>query len=67
MGETIDQVVDRLRKLAVEMVRAHRLSDAAAILSGVGAVEMMSLFAGEPPVEAQNGAGQHRAPEFEQH
>jgi len=67
MGETIDQVIERLRKLAVEMVRNHRLSDAAAILAGVGAVEMMDLFAEPKPVDAANGAGQHRAPEFDQH
>ena len=72
MGETIDQVVERLRKLAVELVRTHRLSDAAAVLAGVGAVELMDMFAApEPakPVEPNggpNGGGQHRAPEFDQ-
>ena len=72
MGETIESVIERLRKLAVEMVRTHRLSDAAAVLAGVGAVEMLGLF-GEPgssepkPAESMNGGGAHRAPEFESH
>jgi hypothetical protein len=71
MGETIDDVVERLRKLAVEMVRTRRLSDAAAVLSGVGALEMMDAFAGgNPPARSHTAepvaTGQHRAPDFDQ-
>jgi hypothetical protein len=71
MGETIDDVVERLRKLAVEMVRTRRLSDAAAVLSGIGALEMMDVFAGgNPPAQNSNpqpaATGQHRAPDFDQ-
>jgi hypothetical protein len=44
MGETIDDVAGRLRGLAVELVRSGRTSDAAAVLAGIGAVEMLSMF-----------------------
>jgi hypothetical protein len=69
MGETIDDVVERLRKLAVEMVRGRRLSDATAVLAGIGAIEMMDVFAGgTPPAQnaEQASSGQHRAPNFDQ-
>ena len=54
MGETVDQVTGSLRGLAVELVRGGRTSEAAAVLAGIGAVEMLSMFA-EAAKPAQNG------------
>jgi len=44
MGDTIDTVSGRLRKLAVDLVRNSKPEDAAAVLVGIGAVEMLSQF-----------------------
>jgi hypothetical protein len=56
MGETIDDVAGRLRGLAVELVRSGRTSDAAAVLAGIGAVEMLSMFsdASKPAAQSEN-------------
>ena len=45
MAETVDQVTGSLRTLAVELVRNGRTSEAAAVLAGIGAVEMLGMFA----------------------
>jgi hypothetical protein len=63
MGETVDQVTGSLRNLAVELVRGGRTSDAAAVLAGIGAVEMLGMFA-ESSKPAQNG---HQAQPEQQH
>jgi hypothetical protein len=47
MGDTVEDIAGRLRKLAVELVRSNKAADAAAVLVGIGAVEMLSMFAGE--------------------
>jgi hypothetical protein len=47
MGDTIDDVSGRLRKLAVDLVRSSKPEDAAAVLVGIGAVEMLSQFGDE--------------------
>jgi hypothetical protein len=44
MGDTVDDVAGRLRKIAVELVRSGRAADAAAVLTSIGAVEMLSMF-----------------------
>lgn len=49
MGDTVGDVSARLRALAVELVRAGKAADAAAVLSGIGAVEMLSMFAEDQP------------------
>ncbi|HEX4018752.1 MAG TPA: hypothetical protein VHX15_18595 [Frankiaceae bacterium] len=54
MGETVEQVTGSLRGLAVELVRGGRTSEAAAVLAGIGAVEMLSMFA-EAAKPIQNG------------
>jgi hypothetical protein len=58
MGETVDQVVGSLRGLAVELVRGGRTSEAAAVLAGIGAVEMLGMFS-EAAKPAQNGQQPH--------
>jgi hypothetical protein len=63
MGETVDQVTGSLRSLAVELVRSGRTSEAAAVLAGIGAVEMLSMFS-EAAKPAQNG---HQAQSEHQH
>jgi hypothetical protein len=40
----IEQIVRRLRQFATELVRAGRPSDAAAVLAGIGALEILELF-----------------------
>lgn len=47
MGDTVENVSGRLRRLAVDLVRDSKHEDAAAVLVGIGAVEMLSLFGGE--------------------
>jgi hypothetical protein len=65
MGETIDDVAGRLRGLAVELVRSGRTSDAAAVLAGIGAVEMLSMFSdaskpsGEPAQQHETHQENH--------
>jgi hypothetical protein len=54
MAETVDQVTGNLRSLAVELVRGGRTSEAAAVLAGIGAVEMLGMFA-EAGKSSQNG------------
>lgn len=44
-ADTVADVSARLRALAVELVRAGNASDASAVLSAVGAIEMLSVFA----------------------
>lgn len=46
----IAQIVNRLRQFATELVRAGRASDAAAVLAGIGALEILELFStsGQP-------------------
>ncbi len=63
MGETVDQVTGNLRSLAVELVRSGRTSEAAAVLAGIGAVEMLSMFS-ESAKPNQNG---HQAQPEHQH
>jgi hypothetical protein len=48
MGDTVEDVSGRLRKLAVDLVRDSKPEDAAAVLVGIGAVEMLSEFGDEP-------------------
>lgn len=62
MGETVDDVAGRLRGLAIELVRSGRTSDAAAVLAGIGAVEMLSMFAdsSKPSENGQNGQHQEQ-------
>jgi hypothetical protein len=52
----IEQIVSRLRQFASELVRGGRASDAAAVLAGIGALEILELFSttGQPqqPVAA---------------
>jgi hypothetical protein len=58
MGDTVEDVSGRLRKLAVELVRAGKAADAAAVLAGIGAVDMLSMFAeNQAPAEPANGSG----------
>ena len=45
MGDTIETVSSRLRLLAVDLVRTSKPEDAAAVLVGIGAIEMLSMFA----------------------
>ncbi len=45
MGDTVEDVAGRLRKIAVELVRTGKAADAAAVLAAIGAVEMLSMFA----------------------
>ncbi len=47
MGDTVEEVSGRLRKIAVELVRTGKAADAAAVLAGIGAVEMLSMFGAE--------------------
>ena len=63
MGETVEQVTGSLRSLAVELVRSGRTSEAAAVLAGIGAVEMLSMFS-EAAKPAQNG---HQPQQEHQH
>jgi hypothetical protein len=49
----IEQIVRRLRQFATELVRAGRPSDAAAVLAGIGALEILELFSQRAD---QNGA-----------
>jgi hypothetical protein len=44
MGDTIENVAGRLRNIAVELVRSGKAADAAAVLTSIGAVEMLSMF-----------------------
>ncbi len=55
MADTVADVSARLRALAVELVRAGKAPDAAAVLSGIGAVEMLSMFVEEKPDAATSG------------
>jgi hypothetical protein len=56
----IDQIVNRLRQFATELVRGGRASDAAAVLAGIGALEILELFStsGQPqkPLEAASSS-----------
>lgn len=63
MGDTIEQVIRQLRALAVELVRNGRASEAAAVLAGIGAVELLSTFA-EGSQSTGNGQQQ---PEHQEH
>ncbi len=63
MAETVDQVTGSLRNLAVELVRGGRTSEAAAVLAGIGAVEMLSMFS-EAAKPTQNG---HQPAQEHQH
>jgi hypothetical protein len=67
MGETIDDVAGRLRGLAIELVRSGRTSDAAAVLAGIGAVEMLSMFsdASKPSVESSTPSENHNEHQHE--
>jgi hypothetical protein len=56
MGDTVEDVAGRLRKLAVELVRAGKAADAAAVLAGIGAVDMLSMFAEDSAPAAHAGA-----------
>ena len=47
MGDTVEDVAGLLRKLAVALIRTGRAADAAAVMVGIGAVEMLSMFAEE--------------------
>ena len=53
MADTVADVSGRLRALAVELVPAGKAPDAAAVLFGIGAVEMLSMFAEEGPMPPQ--------------
>jgi hypothetical protein len=59
----IEQIVRRLRQFASELVRSGRASDAAAVLAGIGALEILELFStsGQPaqPVHAAVNGEQH--------
>ncbi len=44
MGDTVEDVSGRLRRLAVDLVRNSKPEDAAAVLVGIGAVELLSQF-----------------------
>ena len=46
MGDNAWDVAGQLRKLAVELVRENKTADAMAVLASIGAVEMLSSFAG---------------------
>jgi hypothetical protein len=63
MGDTVEDVASRLRKLAVELVRAGKAADAAAVLAGIGAVDMLSMFA-ESPATAESAAGAPSSPGY---
>jgi hypothetical protein len=58
----IEQIVRRLRQFASELVRSGRPSDAAAVLAGIGALEILELFSttGQPqaPSSEQYGGGE---------
>jgi hypothetical protein len=56
MGDTVQDVAGQLRKLAVELVRSGKQADAAAVLAGIGAIEMLPMFAD------QTGAGASSQP-----
>jgi hypothetical protein len=59
MGDTVDDVSGRLRKIAVELVRTNKAADAAAVLAAIGAVEMLSMFADDgAPAEPAGGPSQ---------
>jgi hypothetical protein len=47
MGDIVEDVSGRLRKLAVDLVRSSKPEDAAAVLVGIGALEMLSMFSDE--------------------
>ena len=47
MGDTVENVSGRLRRLAADLVRTSKPEDAAAVLVGIGAVEMLSMFSDE--------------------
>lgn len=64
MGDTVDDVSDRLRKLAVELVRTGKAADAAAVLAGIGAVEMLSMFADDSAPAAEPAAGPSESPGY---
>jgi hypothetical protein len=60
----IEQIVRRLRQFASELVRSGRPSDAAAVLAGIGALEILELFStsGQPHTgggEQYGGGEQH--------
>ena len=46
MGDLVEDVSGQLRKIAVELVRTGKSADAAAVLASIGAVEMLTMFAG---------------------
>jgi hypothetical protein len=47
MGDTVEEIAGQLRTLAVELVRDSKSADAMAVLVSIGAIEMLSTFAGE--------------------
>lgn len=60
----IDQIVRRLRHMASELVRAGRPSDAAAVLAGIGALELLELFSQRGDhtgagAQSSSSAGEH--------
>jgi hypothetical protein len=46
MSEMSNEAIARLRQLAVEFVRNDRLADVPALLTGIGAIELMGAFSG---------------------
>jgi hypothetical protein len=46
MSEMSNEAIARLRQLAVEFVRSDRLADVPALLTGIGAIELMGAFSG---------------------
>jgi hypothetical protein len=51
----IEQIVRRLRQFASELVRSGRPSDAAAVLAGIGALEILELFSTSGQPRTSNG------------
>jgi hypothetical protein len=47
MGDTVEDIAGQLRTLAVELVRDNKTADAMAVLVSIGAIEMLSTFAGD--------------------
>jgi hypothetical protein len=65
----IEQIAKRLRQIASELVRSGRSSDAAAVLAGIGALEILELFSttGQPQAPAVHASGGEQYGGGEQH
>jgi hypothetical protein len=63
----IEQIVRRLRQFASELVRSGRPSDAAAVLAGIGALEILELFSTSGQPHTSNGEQQYASSSSEQY